>query len=167
MTQDIQLLIGGNGETTVSMNASMANRHGMVAGATGTGKTVTLQILAENFSKAGVPVFLADVKGDVSGIGKPAKPHKKIDERINTIGIDDYQMLGSPVVFWDLFGKKGHPIRTTVSEIGPLLLSNLLELNDTQTGILYSCFKIADDQGLLILDLKDLRSMLILSLIHI
>ena len=161
MTQDIQLLIGGNGETTVSMNASMANRHGMVAGATGTGKTVTLQILAENFSKAGVPVFLADVKGDVSGIGKPAKPHKKIDERINTIGIDDYQMQGSPVVFWDLFGKKGHPIRTTVSEIGPLLLSNLLELNDTQTGILYSCFKIADDQGLLILDLKDLRSMLI------
>ena len=161
MTQDIQLLIGGNGETTVSMNASMANRHGMVAGATGTGKTVTLQILAENFSKAGVPVFLADVKGDVSGIGKPAKPHKKIDERINTIGIDDYKMQGSPVVFWDLFGKKGHPIRTTVSEIGPLLLSNLLELNDTQTGILYSCFKIADDQGLLILDLKDLRSMLI------
>ena len=161
MTQSIQLLIGGNGKQTVSMDAAMANRHGMVAGATGTGKTITLQILAENFSKAGVPVFLSDVKGDVSGIGKPAKPHPKIDERINTIGIDDYQMQPSPVVFWDLFGKKGHPIRTTVSEIGPLLLSNLLELNDTQTGILYSCFKIADDEGLLILDLKDLRSMLI------
>jgi DNA helicase HerA-like ATPase len=156
-----QLLIGGNGQKTVFMNASMANRHGMVAGATGTGKTVTLQILAENFSKIGVPVFLADVKGDVSGIGKAAKPHPKIDERINTIGIDGYQMSASPVVFWDLFGKKGHPIRTTVSEIGPLLLANLLELNDTQTGILYSCFKIADDQGMLILDLKDLRSMLI------
>ena len=161
MTNSTKLLIGGNGTQTVTMNASMANRHGMIAGATGTGKTVTLQILAENFSQIGVPVFLADVKGDVSGIGKPAKPHPKIDERIDTIGIDEYQMQASPVVFWDLFGKKGHPIRTTVSEIGPLLLSNLLNLNDTQTGILYSCFKIADDEGLLILDLKDLRAMLI------
>lgn len=161
MSNSNDLLIGGNGSQTVWMNASMANRHGMVAGATGTGKTVTLQILAENFSKIGVPVFLADVKGDVSGVGKPAKPHPKIDQRIETIGIENYQMQGNPVVFWDLFGNKGHPIRTTVSEIGPLLLSNLLELNETQTGILYSCFKIADDQGLLILDLKDLRSMLI------
>lgn len=161
MTESNQLLIGGNGQQTVYMDSSMANRHGMVAGATGTGKTVTLQILAENFSKIGVPVFLADVKGDVSGVGKAAKPHPKIDERINTIGIEGYQMSPSPVVFWDLFGKKGHPIRTTVSEIGPLLLSNLLELNETQTGILYSCFKIADDEGMLILDLKDLRSMLI------
>jgi len=161
MTDSNQLLIGGNGQQTVFMDASMANRHGMVAGATGTGKTVTLQILAENFSKIGVPVFLADVKGDVSGVGKAAKPHPKIDERIETIGIEAYQMSPSPVVFWDLFGKKGHPIRTTVSEIGPLLLSNLLELNETQTGILYSCFKIADDEGMLILDLKDLRSMLI------
>ena len=142
------------------MIASMANRHGMVAGATGTGKTVTLQILAENFSQAGVPVFLADVKGDVSGLGKPAKPHPKIDERIETIGIEGYQMQPSPVVFWDLFGKQGHPIRTTTSEMGPLLLSNLLELNDTQTGVLYSCFKIADDNGWMILDLKDLRAML-------
>jgi len=161
MTDKQQLLLGGNGHHTSFMDARMANRHGMVAGATGTGKTITLQILAENFSRIGVPVFLADVKGDVSGLGKEAKAHKKIDERISTIGIKDYKMQGSPVVFWDLFGKKGHPIRTTVSEIGPLLLSNLLELNDTQTGILYSCFKIADDQGLLILDLKDLRSMLI------
>lgn len=161
MSQSNELLIGGNGTQTVLMDASMANRHGMVAGATGTGKTVTLQILAENFSRIGVPVFLADVKGDVSGVGKAAKPHPKIDERIQTIGIENYQMVPSPVVFWDLFGKKGHPIRTTVSEIGPLLLSNLLELNETQTGILYSCFKIADDQGLLILDLKDLRSLLI------
>ncbi len=160
MSESPKLLIGGNGQQTVFMNASMANRHGMVAGATGTGKTVTLQILAENFSKIGVPVFLSDVKGDVSGLGKEAKPHPKIDQRIDTIGIDGYQMSPSPVVFWDLFGKQGHPIRTTVSEIGPLLLSNLLELNDTQTGILYSCFKIADDQGMLILDMKDLRSML-------
>ena len=161
MTEKNQLLIGGNGSIKVTMDPRMANRHGMVAGATGTGKTVTLQILAENFSRLGVPVFLADVKGDVSGIGKDAKAHPKIDERISEIGIDDYKMQGSPVVFWDLFGKKGHSIRTTVSEIGPLLLSNLLELNDTQTGILYSCFKIADDQGMLILDLKDLRAMLI------
>jgi DNA helicase HerA-like ATPase len=160
MSETNNLLIGGNGTQTVTMDAAMANRHGMVAGATGTGKTVTLQILAENFSKIGVPVFLADVKGDVSGVGKAAKPHPKIDERIATIGIEDYQMVPSPVVFWDLFGKKGHSIRTTVSEIGPLLLSNLLELNETQTGILYSCFKIADDEGMLILDLKDLRSML-------
>lgn len=161
MKENNQLLIGGNGSETVYMDPSMANRHGMVAGATGTGKTVTLQVLAENFSRIGVPVFLADVKGDVSGLGKDAKAHPKIDDRINTIGIDDYKMQASPVVFWDLFGKKGHSIRTTVSEIGPLLLSNLLELNDTQTGILYSCFKIADDQGMLILDLKDLRAMLI------
>ena len=157
---DKQLLLGGNGRHTSFMDPRMANRHGMVAGATGTGKTITLQILAENFSKIGVPVFLADVKGDVSGLGKEAKPHEKIDERVDTIGIDEYKVQSSPVVFWDLFGNKGHPIRTTVSEIGPLLLANLLELNDTQTGILYSCFKIADDQGLLILDLKDLRSML-------
>jgi len=161
MTDKTQLLIGGHKTKTVSMDSRMANRHGMIAGATGTGKTVTLQILAENFANAGVPVFLADVKGDVSGVGKAATPHTKIDERIKLIGIDNYQMQASPVVFWDLFGKKGHPIRTTVSEIGPLLLSNLLDLNDTQTGILYSCFKIADDEGLLILDLKDLRSMLI------
>lgn len=160
MSENNTLLIGGNGTETVLMDASMANRHGMVAGATGTGKTVTLQILAENFSKIGVPVFLADVKGDVSGIGKEAKPHPKIDERIATIGIDNYKMQSNPVVFWDLFGENGHPIRTTVSEIGPLLLANLLELNDTQTGILYACFKIADDQGMLILDMKDLRAML-------
>ncbi|MFT5572475.1 MAG: DNA helicase HerA-like ATPase [Cryomorphaceae bacterium] len=160
MSETNNLLIGGNGTQTVYMDAAMANRHGMVAGATGTGKTVTLQILAENFSKVGVPVFLADVKGDVSGVGKAAKPHPKIDERIATIGIENYQMAPSPVVFWDLFGEKGHSIRTTVSEIGPLLLSNLLELNEVQIGILYSCFKIADDEGMLILDLKDLRSML-------
>lgn len=153
-------LIGGAGSKHVNLMGRMANRHGLVAGATGTGKTVTLQILAEGFSKIGVPVFLADVKGDVSGVGKAAKAHPKIDERIETIGIEDYGMQASPVVFWDFFGKRGHPIRTTVSEIGPLLWSSMLELNDTQTGVLYSCFKIADDNGWLILDLKDLRAML-------
>ena len=157
---DNNFLIGGADKQHVNLMGRMANRHGLVAGATGTGKTVTLQILAEGFSKIGVPVFLADVKGDVSGVGKAAKPHPKIDERIDKIGIEGYSTQASPVVFWDFFGKQGHPIRTTVSEIGPLLWSSMLELNDTQTGVLYSCFKIADDNGWLILDLKDLRAML-------
>ena len=160
MTDIASILLGGNGNKQIIMPARMANRHGMIAGATGTGKTISLQILAEGFSKLGVPVFLADVKGDLSGLGKEAKPHPKIDERINFIEIGDYRATPSPVVFWDLFGKVGHPIRATVSEMGPLLLSNLLELNDTQTGILYSCFKIADDNGWLLLDLKDLRGLL-------
>lgn len=156
----VEFLIGGNGDQQVKQNAKMANRHGLITGATGTGKTVTLQTLAESYSNIGVPVFLADIKGDVSGIGKAAKPHPKIDERIEKIGIDGYQMKPCPVVFWDFYGKKGHPLRTTVSEIGPLLWSSLLELNDTQTGVMYSCFKIADDNGWLLMDLKDLRSML-------
>ena len=160
MTDTIEMLIGGNGQQQVSMNAAMANRHGLIAGATGTGKTVTLQILAEGFSRLGVPVFMADVKGDLSGLAKAGSPHPKIDERIAHIAIDGYTQRGYPTVFWDLFGKQGHPLRTTISELGPLLLSTLLELNDTQTGILYSCFRIADDNGLLLLDLKDLRSML-------
>ena len=143
-----------------SMNAAMANRHGLIAGATGTGKTVTLQMLAEGFSKLGVPVFMADVKGDLSGLSRPGKPHAKIDERVNLINIEDYQSRQYPTVFWDLFGSKGHPFRTTISELGPLLLSTLLELNDTQTGILYSAFRIADDNEWLLLDLKDLRAML-------
>lgn len=159
--QIVEFLIGGNSEQQVKQNAKMANRHGLITGATGTGKTVTLQTLAESFSNIGVPVFLADIKGDVSGLGKAATPHPKIDERIETIGIEGYQMKACPVVFWDFYGKQGHPLRTTVSEIGPLLWSSLLELNDTQTGVLYSCFKIADDNGWLLLDLKDLRSMLI------
>ncbi len=156
---DNNLLIGAS-DQQVNLTGGMGNRHGLIAGATGTGKTVTLQILAEGFSKMGVPVFLADVKGDLSGLAKAASPHPKIDERIEKIKITDYRSSASPVVFWDVFGKKGHPIRTTVSDIGPLLLSNLLELNDTQTGVMYSCFKVADDHGMLLLDLKDLRSML-------
>ncbi len=156
----INFLIGGNGQHQVKQNARMANRHGLISGATGTGKTVTLQTLAESFSRIGVPVFLADIKGDVSGLGKPAQPHPKIDERVQVIGIDNYQMRACPTVFWDFYGQQGHPLRTTVSEIGPLLWASLLELNDTQTGVLYSCFKIADDNGWLLLDLKDLRAML-------
>lgn len=161
MNDTAGLLLGGNDKGQVIMNAAMANRHGLIAGATGTGKTVTLQILAEGFSKLGVPVFMADVKGDLSGLSKAGKPHPKIDERIDIIKIEDYQARQYPVVFWDLFGDLGHPFRTTISELGPLLLSTLLELNDTQTGVLYSAFRIADDNELLLLDLKDLRSMLI------
>ena len=153
-------LIGGNGDTKVELISAMANRHGMIAGATGTGKTVTLQIFAESFSKIGVPTFMADVKGDLSGIAQPGKAHPKIDERVNTIGIEDYAFNGNPVVFWDMFAKHGHPVRTTISEMGPLLLSSLFDLNETQTGVLYSAFSIADDNGMLLLDLKDLRSML-------
>ncbi len=156
----IEFLIGGNGRRQVHFRADKANRHGLVAGATGTGKTVTLQVLAESFSRIGVPVFLADVKGDLSGLAKPGKAHPKIDERVRTIGMEDYGFQGNPVVFWDLFGKLGHPVRTTISDMGPLLLSSLLQLNDTQTGVLYAAFDLADDTGMLLLDLKDLRSLL-------
>lgn len=155
-----EILIGGQNGIKVFMDAAMGNRHGMISGATGTGKTITLQILAEGFSKIGVPVFLADIKGDLSGITSAGKPHEKIAERIQQIGITDFQQRGNPSVFWDIFAKTGHPVRATISDMGPLLLSNLLELNDTQTGVLYSCFKIADDNGLLLLDLKDLRGLL-------
>lgn len=162
MTQSpIEFLIGGNSDCQVMQNVKMSNRHGLITGATGTGTTITLQTLAESFSKNGVPVFLADVKGDISGLVKAAEPHPKIDERIKTININDYQAGAFPAVFWDFYGKKGHPLRTTVSEIGPLLWSSLLELNDTQTDVLYACFKVADENGWLLLDLKDLCSTLI------
>ena len=154
------ILLGGQAGKQVKLDASMANRHGLVAGATGTGKTVTLQVLAEGFSRIGVPVFLADVKGDLSGIAKAGKPHREIDRRIREIGIQQYQQHGFTVLFWDIFGENGHPVHTTISDMGPLLLSNLLELNDTQSGVLYAAFRVADDEGLLLLDLKDLRSML-------
>ncbi len=156
-----EILIGGNGDRHILMDAAMGNRHGMISGATGTGKTVTLQILAEGFSRLGVPVFMADIKGDLSGVAKAGREHEKISQRVREIGIDPFQFRPNPVVFWDIFAKNGHPVRTTISDMGPLLLSHLLELNDTQSGIIYSCFKIADDQGMLLLDLKDLRAMLI------
>jgi DNA helicase HerA-like ATPase len=161
MSESPQLLIGGTDTDLFYMDARMANRHGLIAGATGTGKTITLQNLAENFSRMGVPVFLADVKGDLSGLAAEGQFHKKIDARVKQLGIeDDFQFRAVPTVFWDLFGKKGHSIRTTVSDMGPLLLSSLLDLNDTQSGILYACFKISDDHGLLLLDFKDFRAML-------
>lgn len=139
---------------------AMANRHGMIAGATGTGKTVTLQVLAEGFSRMGVPVFAADVKGDLSGLAAAGAPHQQIDQRLQRMDLPDYQQRPYPTLFWDVFGRTGHPVRTTISEMGPLLLATLMELNDTQEGLLYAAFKVADDQGLLMLDLKDMRAML-------
>jgi DNA helicase HerA-like ATPase len=153
-------IIGGNAGQRLQQLGRMSNRHGLIAGATGTGKTVTLQVLAEGFSRMGVPVFAADIKGDLSGLAAAGSPHPKIDARLESIGLEGYQQRGYPVVFWDVFGENGHPIRTTVSEMGPLVLANLLELNDTQEGVLYAAFRVADDEGLLMLDLKDLRSML-------
>ena len=137
----------------------MANRHGLIAGATGTGKTVTLQSMAEGFSALGVPVFMADVKGDLSGMSQAGGGNPKVDARIALLGIADYKPQASPVTLWDVFGKKGHPVRTTVAEMGPLLLARMLNLNDVQGGVLNSIFKIADDKGWLLLDLKDLRAM--------
>ena len=138
----------------------MANRHGLIAGATGTGKTVSLRVLAEAFSSIGVPVFMADVKGDLSGLVQPGGENPKVVERARQLGLTDFTFQGFPVVFWDVFGEQGHPVRTTISEMGPLLLSRLLNLNDVQSGVLTLVFKVADDSGLLLLDLKDLRAML-------
>jgi uncharacterized protein len=138
----------------------MTNRHGLVAGATGTGKTVTLQVMAEALSSIGVPVFAADVKGDLSGISQAGKSSSKFDARVTAMGLGEWSFAGCPVVFWDVFGKQGHPVRATVSEMGPLLLSRILNLNDTQTGVLTLVFKIADDSGLLLLDMKDMQAML-------
>lgn len=152
------LIAKGDGDLCIIPR--MANRHGLIAGATGTGKTVTLQVMAEHFSAAGVPVFMADIKGDLSGISKPGKESEKLGERLKKLKIKDHTFEGFPAVFWDLYGKEGHPVRTTVTDMGPMLLSRILNLNDTQTGTLNLVFKIADDNGLPILDIKDLRSML-------
>ncbi len=138
----------------------MTNRHGMIAGATGTGKSVTLRVLAENLSQAGVPIFLADVKGDLAGMCLPGGDNPKIAERAQTLGLSGFSYTAYPVVFWDVFGEQGHPLRTTISEMGPLLLGRILNLNETQSGVLTLVFKVADDNGLLLLDLKDLRSMM-------
>jgi DNA helicase HerA-like ATPase len=137
----------------------MVNRHGLITGATGTGKTVTLQKMAEAFSSAGIPVFVADVKGDLSGIAAPAVPSDKLNARLEKIDVTDWKPVENPSVFWDVFGEKGHPVRATISDMGPLLLSRLLNLNDTQSGVLQIIFKIADDNNMLLLDMKDLRAM--------
>ena len=138
---------------------ALANRHGLITGATGTGKTVTLQRLTEQFSSVGVPVFLADVKGDLSGLAAPGRPSEKFKQRLTQLGIDDWQPHACPTVFWDVYGEAGHPVRATISDMGPLLLARLMGLNDTQEGVLQLIFKVADDNDLLLLDLKDLRAM--------
>jgi len=150
----------GRGKHEVGLLARMGNRHGLIAGATGTGKTVTVRVLAEQLSRAGVPVFLPDVKGDLSGLAKAGTPNPKLDERVAKVGLTDFALEASPVVFWDVLGEAGHPVRTTVSEMGPLLFGRLLDLNETQLGVLTLVFKVADDSGLLLLDLKDLRALL-------
>jgi hypothetical protein len=159
MSSEPSILIGG-AEMPPRLHLRLANRHGLIAGATGTGKTVSLRILAEGFSAHGVPVFLADVKGDLSGIGLPGASKPAFADRAAKIGIDDYHLQGFPTVFWDVYGEAGHPIRTTISEMGPLLLARLLGLTDAQEGVLNIAFEVADDEGLLLLDLKDLRAVL-------
>ena len=158
MTQP--LLIAKNESAELSILPAMANRHGLITGATGTGKTVTLQSLAERFSDIGVPCFMSDVKGDLSGISQPGGANPKVAERVEKLGLADFQYQAHPVTFWDVFGESGHPVRATISDMGPLLLSRMLELNETQAGVLNLVFKVADDAGLLLLDLKDLRAML-------
>ena len=152
------LLIARTLEKELYLLPAMANRHGLITGATGTGKTVTLQKLAESLSEIGVPVFMADVKGDLTGVAQEGTASEKLLERLKNIGITDWTPHGNPVVVWDIFGEKGHPVRATVSDLGPLLLSRLLNLNDVQSGVLNIIFRIADDQGLLLLDFKDLRA---------
>ncbi len=154
------IVLGKGADAQSVLLPGMANRHGCVTGATGTGKTVTLQVLAESFSRMGVPVFMADVKGDLSGISQAAQPNPKLQQRLDTLGLPEPAWGGNPVTFWDVFGEQGHPVRATVSDMGPLLLARMLELNDTQEGVLNVVFKVADDEGQLLLDMKDLRAML-------
>lgn len=157
---EIRPILIGRGETDSCLLPAMANRHGLIAGATGTGKTITLQVLAEKFSELGVPVFLADIKGDLGGMSRAGEANPKIQERIALLKLTDYTANSYPVRFWDVFGQNGHPVRATVSDMGPLLLARLLNLNETQSGIMHIVFKIADDMGLLLLDMKDLQEML-------
>lgn len=153
------LLPLAKGRDVYGILPAMANRHGLITGATGTGKTITLRVLAEAFSRIGVPVVLADVKGDLSGLARSGEANAKIDARVRELGLGDFGYDAYPVVFWDLYGERGHPLRTTVSEMGPLLLSRVLNLNETQSGLLSLAFRVADDQGLLLLDFKDLRAL--------
>lgn len=155
-----RLSIAKADQKNLTLLLSMANRHGLIAGATGTGKTVTLQTLSEQFSQAGVPVFMADIKGDLSGLSQRGGGNSKVESRIKELALDHFNYAGNPVVFWDVFGKKGHPMRATISDMGPLLISRILNLNETQAGVLTTAFKVADDNGWLLLDLKDLRAIL-------
>lgn len=161
MYKDNEIWVASDGDAKLCIKSKYANRHGLIAGATGTGKTVTLKVMAESFSDAGVPVFLSDIKGDLSGMCKPGEEKESITKRVSELGMgEDFSFKAYPTVFWDIFGKKGLPLRTTISEFGPMLLAKLLELNQIQTDILNIIFKIADDEGLLLIDLKDLKSML-------
>ena len=161
MYKDNEIWVASDGDAKLCIKSKYANRHGLIAGATGTGKTVTLKVMAESFSDAGVPVFLSDIKGDLSGMCKPGEEKESITKRVAELGMgEDFSFKAYPTVFWDIFGKKGLPLRTTISEFGPMLLAKLLELNQIQTDILNIIFKIADDEGLLLIDLKDLKSML-------
>ncbi|MHC1786995.1 MAG: helicase HerA-like domain-containing protein [Christensenellales bacterium] len=160
MLLDNKLWVGTSQEGAICMLPQLANRHGLISGATGTGKTVTLQVLAEGFSQLGVPVFMADVKGDLAGLAKPGERSERINARLAQCGVTAYTNRACPVTFWDVFGKSGHPVRATVSEMGPLLLGRMLQLNETQSGVLHLVFRIADEQGMLLIDLKDLRAML-------
>ena len=156
-----RILIGRNDDTTVELDSRFGNRHGMIAGATGTGKSVSLMLLAEGFSRLGVPCFLADAKGDLAGLSQAAgAPTEKLQARLARLGLSSWKPQANPVVFWDIYGKLGHPVRATVSEMGPTLLARVMELNDTQEGVLEVIFRVADDEGLLLLDLGDLRAML-------
>jgi DNA helicase HerA-like ATPase len=159
MPKEENALIIARGAAPVGILPGMANRHGLIAGATGTGKTVTLRVLAEHFSSIGVPVFMADVKGDLSGIAVSGGENPRIAERVTELGLAEFHYRGFPVLFWDVFGEQGHPVRTTISEMGPLLLARILDLNDTQSDVLAMIFRVADEQGLLLLDGKDLRAM--------
>ncbi|HKY96111.1 MAG TPA: helicase HerA-like domain-containing protein, partial [Kiloniellales bacterium] len=154
------LYLGGSGESTARLLLPYANRHGLITGATGTGKTVTLQVLAQGLSEAGVPVFCSDVKGDLAGISQAGGGNPKVEERATTLGLTPLAYAAAPVAFWDLFGKQGLPVRTTVSEMGPLLLGRLMSLSDVQEGVLAIALKLADEQGLALLDLKDLRALM-------
>jgi uncharacterized protein len=160
MAQPMLIAKETDNKSDLDLLPGLTNRHGLVAGATGTGKTVTLQVIAEALSRIGVPVFAADIKGDLSGISQPGQNNPKLEQRLKTMGLPAPAFAGCPVTFWDVFGEQGHPVRATISEMGPLLLSRILNLNDTQAGVLTLVFKIADDEGLLLLDLKDLRAML-------
>lgn len=159
MSEPLSPLLIAKNNHELGMLPKMTNRHGLIAGATGTGKTVTLQVIAERLSQIGVPVFMADVKGDLAGVSQAGTATPKISERIENLGLSDFTFSGAPVMCWDVFGEQGHPVRATVSEMGPLLLSRLLNLNDTQSGVLSIIFRVADDNGWLLLDLKDLRAM--------
>ncbi|MEP7329614.1 MAG: helicase HerA-like domain-containing protein [Betaproteobacteria bacterium] len=154
------MLIARHGTIECLLLPGLSNRHGLITGATGTGKTVTLQVIAERLSALGVPTFMADVKGDLAGLAQPGKTSPKFEERMKMLGIEAPAFAGCPVTFWDLYGEQGHPVRATVSDLGPLLLSRILNLNDTQEGVLALAFKIADDAGMLLLDMKDLRALL-------